>query len=142
RSRHELTPPADPIVLTTPRLLLLRWRHDDTDGYTAICAAAAVTRWIGNGRVRTREECTAAIPGFERLWNERGFGVLAIELKATGRMVGFVGFSVPKFLPEILPAVEIGWRLAADHWGQGLATEGARAMLAYGFDRVKLDRVV
>jgi RimJ/RimL family protein N-acetyltransferase len=137
-----LTPPAANLVLSTPRLLLRRWLPADLDPYAAMCADTEVMRWIGNGRVRTRDECTAAIPGFERLWNERGFGVLAMELKASGRMVGFVGFSIPKFLPEILPAVEIGWRLAADQWGQGLASEGARAMLTYGFDHVKFDRVV
>ena len=65
-----------------------------------------------------------------------------MELQASGRMVGFVGLSVPVYLPEILPSVEIGWRLAADQWGKGLATEGARAALDFGFGRVGLTRIV
>ena len=99
-------------------------------------------RWIGNGRARTREECAKAISAFERAWDEHGFGLFALELQASGRFIGFVGLSVPHFLPELLPAVEIGWRLAADQWGKGLATEGARATLAFGFGRAGLNRIV
>jgi RimJ/RimL family protein N-acetyltransferase len=57
-------------------------------------------------------------------------------------LIGFVGLSVPNFLPETLPSVEIGWRLAADQWGKGLATEGARAALHFGFGQVGLTRIV
>ena len=99
-------------------------------------------RWIGNGRIRTREECAKAISAFEQAWDEHGFGLFAVELQASGRLIGFVGLSVPHFLPEILPSVEIGWRLAADQWGKGLATEGARAALAFGFGQAGLDRIV
>ena len=61
---------------------------------------------------------------------------------ATGELIGFAGLAIPDFLPEIMPAVEIGWRLARAHWGHGYATEAARAALAFGFERVELDRVV
>jgi RimJ/RimL family protein N-acetyltransferase len=129
-------------VLSTDRLLLRRWRQEDLDPYAELCADPAVMRWIGNGRVRTREECAKAISAFERAWDEHGFGLFALELQASGRLIGFVGLSVPDFLPEILPSVEIGWRLAADQWGKGLATEGARATLAFGFGQAGLDRIV
>jgi RimJ/RimL family protein N-acetyltransferase len=129
-------------VLSTKRLLLRRWRQDDLDPYAELCADPAVMRWIGNGSVRTREECAKAISAFERAWDDRGFGLFALELQASGRLIGFVGLSVPDFLPEVLPSVEIGWRLAADQWGKGLATEGARAALAFGFGQVGLNRIV
>lgn len=74
--------------------------------------------------------------------DERGFGLWATCLRDSGRVVGFVGLSVPTFLPEVMPAVEIGRRLARDCWGQGLATEGARAALEDGFTRCVLDEVV
>jgi RimJ/RimL family protein N-acetyltransferase len=57
-------------------------------------------------------------------------------------MIGFTGLAIPDFLPEIMPAVEIGWRLARAHWDRGYATEAARAALAFGFERVGLDRIV
>jgi RimJ/RimL family protein N-acetyltransferase len=129
-------------VLSTERLLLRRWRQEDLDPYAELCADPAVMRWIGTGRVRTREECAKAISAFERAWDEHGFGLFALELQGSGRLIGFVGLSVPDFLPEILPSVEIGWRLAADQWGKGLATEGARATLAFGFGQAGLDRIV
>lgn len=59
----------------------------------------------------------------------------------TEELIGYVGLSVPTFLPEILPAVEVGWRFAPAHWGQGLATEGARAALADGFTRLGLSEI-
>ena len=129
-------------MLSTERLVLRRWRPDDLGPYAEMCADPDVMRWIGDGRVRTREECANAISAFERAWDDRGFGLFAMELRASGRLVGFVGLSVPAFLPEILPAVEIGWRLAADHWGKGLATEGARAALRFGFGHAGLTRIV
>ena len=122
--------------------MLRRWRQEDLDLYAEMCADPEVMRWIGDGRVRMREECADAISEFERAWDTRGFGLFATELQASGRFVGFVGLSVPDFLPEILPAVEIGWRLAADQWGKGLATEGARAALDFGFGHVGLPRIL
>jgi ribosomal-protein-alanine N-acetyltransferase len=56
--------------------------------------------------------------------------------------VGFVGLSVPRFEAHFTPCVEIGWRLAREHWGRGYAGEGARAALAFGFDALGLDEIV
>jgi RimJ/RimL family protein N-acetyltransferase len=128
-------------MLVTERLVLRRWRAEDLEPYAEICADSEVMRWIGRGQVRTREECARAIASFERFWQDRGFGLFALELRASCGFIGFVGLSVPAFLPEILPAVEVG-RLAASQWGKGLATEGARAALGFGFGQVGLDRIV
>lgn len=129
-------------MLVTERLVLRRWKAEDLEPYVEICADSEVMRWIGRGQGRTREECARAIASFERSWEDRGFGLFALELRASSGLIGFVGLSVPDFLPEILPSVEIGWRLAAARWGKGLATEGARAALAFGFEQVGLDRIV
>lgn len=128
--------------IETERLVLRRWEAGDLEPYAAICADREVMRWIGDGTTRTVEECAASIKRFEQMWEERGFGPFAVELRRTGRLVGFNGFLSPDFLPEILPAVEIGWRLARNVWGQGLATEGAAAALHFGFDTLGFERVV
>lgn len=107
-------------MVVTERLVLRRWKADDLEPYAEICADSEVMRWIGRGQVRTREECARAIAAFERAWEDRGFGLFALELRASGGLIGFVGLSVPDFLPEILPSVEIGWRLAAAQWGKAL----------------------
>ena len=129
-------------MFVTERLVLRRWKPEDLEPYVEICSDSDVMRWIGGGQVRTRVECAEAIASFESAWEDRGFGLFALELRASCGLIGFVGLSVPDFLPEILPSVEIGWRLAAAQWGKGLATEGARAALAFGFGQVGLDRIV
>ncbi|CAL9309334.1 GNAT family N-acetyltransferase [Streptomyces olindensis] len=53
-----------------------------------------------------------------------------------------MGLTVPAYLPENMPAVEIGWRLRRRSWGRGYATEAAREVLAFAFDDVGLERVV
>jgi len=123
--------------------VLRRWDVDaDLDAYAALCADPEVMRYIGDGTTRTRDESAAQLAAFEQTWSDRSFGLFATELTSTGELIGFIGLAIPDFLPEIMPAVEIGWRLARGHWGQGYATEGARAALAFGFDRVGLDRIV
>jgi RimJ/RimL family protein N-acetyltransferase len=143
-----LAPGPDPsenagvVTLATPRLLLRRWSEEDAAPLAAVNADPEVMRWIGDGAVRTPRETRSGIAQMEREWEERGFGLFAVELRATGELAGFTGLSVPLFLPELLPAVEIGWRLGRDHWGRGLATEAAAAVLRYGFRERGLDRIV
>jgi len=88
------------------------------------------------------EESDALVERMERHFEERGFGLMAAELKEGGEFIGYVGLSVPGFDAPFMPAVEIGWRLAAEFWGRGLATEAAREVLRYGFEEVGLESVV
>jgi RimJ/RimL family protein N-acetyltransferase len=120
------------ISIRTARLVLRRWREDDVTPMSAINADPEVMRWIGDGSVLDEQQTKAAIEGWERQWNRHGFGLFALELPATGELIGFTGLAVPEFLPEVLPAVEIGWRLGRPFWGLGLATEAARAALRFG----------
>ncbi|MBH1938246.1 GNAT family N-acetyltransferase [Streptomyces sp. AV19] len=129
-------------LLRTPRLTLRRWREDDLEPMAAINADPEVMRWIGDGSVQDRGQTAAGIAAWEREWDERGIGLFAAELRQGRQLIGFVGLSVPRYLPEILPAVEIGWRLGRAHWGRGLATEGARAALDFALSGRGLARVV
>ena len=129
--------------IETDRLVLRRWDVTrDLDAWAAICADPEVMRYIGDGSIATGAECAERLEQFETTWRERGFGLFAIERRDTGEFIGNTGLAVPDFLPEILPAVEIGWRLGRAHWGQGFATEAARAALAFAWEPVGLDRVV
>jgi RimJ/RimL family protein N-acetyltransferase len=128
--------------LRTPRLLLRRWRDDDLDALAPIYADPEVMRYIADGTVRTRHETAEHIARMEHHWDEHGFGLFAAEVRATGELAGWVGLAVPYFLPEVLPTVEIGWRLGRSFWGGGLATEGARAALRFGLVDRGLDRIV
>jgi RimJ/RimL family protein N-acetyltransferase len=100
-------------------------------------------RFIGGGRLLARSDSDALLARFEGEWDERGFGLWAVEERAApGVLLGYCGLAVPMFLPEILPAVEVGWRLARPAWGRGIATEAARAALSWGFENVALREIV
>ncbi|MER6297965.1 GNAT family N-acetyltransferase [Kitasatospora sp. NPDC001539] len=130
------------VRLETPRLVLRRWREDDIAPMALINADPEVMRWIRDGRVRDEGQTRSGIQAWEGEWESEGFGLFAVEVRSTGELAGFTGLSVPAFLPEVLPAVEVGWRLGRSHWGQGLATEAAAAALRFGFEERGLDRVV
>ncbi|MFF9853918.1 GNAT family N-acetyltransferase [Streptomyces litmocidini] len=128
--------------ILTPRLLLRRWTDDDLVPMAEINADPEVMRWIGDGSVLDLEQTAEAIERYEEEWDEEGFGFFAVELLGSGELIGFVGLSVPEFLPEVLPDVEIGWRLGRQFWGQGYASEAAHAVLEFALQDRGLDRVV
>jgi len=126
----------------TPRLVLRRWHDGDLAPMAEIHADPEVMRWIGDGSVRDLEQTAEAIERWEEEWDEEGFGLFAVELLASGELAGFTGLSVPEFLPEVLPAVEIGWRLGRQFWGQGYASEAASAVLEFAMEDRGLERVI
>ncbi|WP_410818426.1 GNAT family N-acetyltransferase [Micromonospora sp. 050-3] len=128
--------------LETPRLVLRRWRDDDIMPMTAINADPDVMRWIGSGTPADPERTAAGIAGCESAWDEHGFGLFAVEVRQTSELAGFAGLAIPTFLPEVMPAVEIGWRLGRPYWGQGFATEAAHAALHFAFVDRELDRIL
>jgi RimJ/RimL family protein N-acetyltransferase len=130
------------VTLETPRLILRRWREEDVAPMAAVNADPEVMRWIRDGSVRDEQQTRGGIQAWESEWESRGFGLFAVEIRSTGELAGFTGLSVPDYLPEVLPAVEIGWRLGRSHWGQGFATEAAAAALQFGFEEQGLERIV
>jgi RimJ/RimL family protein N-acetyltransferase len=128
--------------LETERLILRGWEDRDLDPYAALCADPEVMRFIGDGRPQERDRAAAAMASFRAGWAERGYDLWCVARPDDDVCMGFVGLHVPDFLPEILPAVEIGWRLARPDWGRGYATEGARAVRDFAFDEIGLDRIV
>jgi RimJ/RimL family protein N-acetyltransferase len=130
------------VDLETPRLRLRAWRDDDVDALAAVNADPEVMRWIGDGSARDHAATRAELAAFRRLWRDRGFGRFAVEIRETGELAGLTGMAVPDDVPEVMPAVEIGWRFARTHWGRGYATEAARAALRFAFTDAGLDRLV
>ncbi len=126
----------------TPRLLLRRWHDDDLVPLADINADPQVMRWIGDGSTLDLEQTAEAIERWEEEWDEEGFGIFAVELLASGELAGLVGLTVPEYLPEVLPAVEIRWRLGQSFWGQGYASEAAQATLEFALQDRGLDRVI
>ncbi|MFI5876783.1 GNAT family N-acetyltransferase [Streptomyces sp. NPDC051445] len=128
--------------IRTPRLLLRRWLDDDLVPMADINADPQVMRWVDDGSVLDLEHTAEAIERWKEEWDEEGFGLFAVELLASGELVGFTGLSLPEFLPEVLPSVAISWRLGSQFWGQGYASEAAQATLEFALQDRGIDRVV
>jgi len=90
----------------------------------------------------SRDQSDELLARIRSHWQQHGFGLYAVEVKDSGAFIGFIGLAIPSFLPDVLPAVEVGWRLARGHWGKGYATEGARASVRCGFDELGLRQII
>jgi len=126
--------------LVTERLLLRRWREADREAFARINADPRVMEFFP--APLTRDESDAMIDRFISHFAQHGFAPWALEWRATNELAGYVGLKYVRFEAPFTPAVEIGWRLAPEHWGSGLATEGAAAALRDGFDTVGLQEIV
>jgi RimJ/RimL family protein N-acetyltransferase len=90
----------------------------------------------------TPAESDAVVDRIEQHFNQHGFGLWAVEVPEVAPFAGFVGLTRPGFEAPFTPCVEVGWRLGAEHWGHGYASEGARAALAFGFEYLGLQEIV
>ncbi len=137
----EHPPVAGPLGdVDTERLRLRRMEAGDVDQLAPVFAKDEVWRFP-YGRGFDRVETQAFVDAQVRDWDRSGFACWVASERATDRVIGFVGLSVPRFLPEILPAVEVGWRFDPDVWGRGYATEGAAAALDEAFSTLGLGEV-
>lgn len=126
--------------VTTERLDLRRFCESDLDELAAVFAKREV--WLfPYGRAFTKDETADFLDSQIRHWADCGFGCWIARERTNARVVGYVGLSVPSFLSEILPAVEVGWRFDPAVWGRGFASEGAREALAQGFTTLGLEEI-
>lgn len=127
-------------TIRTDRLLLRRWRPADRAPFAALNADPEVTRFLF--RPLTPEESDALIDSIEAGFDERDWGLWAVEVLEDEQFIGFTGLNVARFDAAFTPAVEVGWRLARSAWGYGYATEAATAALRFAFGPSGLDEVV
>jgi RimJ/RimL family protein N-acetyltransferase len=127
-------------MIITPRLILRQWRDSDLDPWAALNADPEVMRHFP--AVHTRLESDAMAAGNRDYIDQYGFGLWAVECASDGQFLGFVGLKRLSGINPLAPAVEAGWRLSRQAWGQGYATEAAAAAMADGFERLGLERIV
>jgi RimJ/RimL family protein N-acetyltransferase len=94
------------------------------------------------GPLMSRVQTEAQLRAFDDEWVRLNYGLLCVTRHDDDRCLGFIGLHVPTFEAPFLPAVEIGWRLATEAWGQGLATEGASAVRRWAHDELELDEII
>ncbi len=131
---------SSPSQLRTARLLLRRWRETDHAPFAVLNADPVVMEYFPDRL--SRAESDDLIAAIEAGLATRGYGLWALEIRATGEFVGFTGLAVPSFKAHFTPAVEVGWRLARSAWGMGYATEAGLASIAFGFADAGLDEIV
>jgi RimJ/RimL family protein N-acetyltransferase len=129
-----------PTELKTARLRLRQWLPDDREPFADLNADPRVMEFLP--AVLSREESDARADQIEAHFAEHGFGLWAVEILGGEKFAGFIGLAHARLDAPFTPCVEIGWRLAAEHWGRGYATEGARAALAFGFQSLALDEIL
>jgi RimJ/RimL family protein N-acetyltransferase len=130
---------SEPQILTD-RLVLRRWRPEDRVPFAALNADPVVMEHFPSTLTRTESE--AGVDRIEVHFAKHSFGLFAAEIPGITPFAGFIGLSIPAFQAHFTPCVEIGWRLAREYWGKGYATEGARAVLQFGFERLGLAEIV
>jgi len=126
--------------ITTPRLVLREWRDADRDAFAQMNADPRVCEFLV--RPVTRADSDDMVDHIDRCWRERGYGLWAAERRDSGAFIGYVGLWPAIFASPFTPAVEVGWRLAHEHWGNGFATEGAMEALRFGFEVITLPEIV
>jgi RimJ/RimL family protein N-acetyltransferase len=129
------------IILETDRLIVRNWRDADRELFFEINSNETVMAFFPFRR--NRADADAFFDHVRTMIEETGLGFYALETKASGETIGFCGLvrtNLEPFMPH--GTVEIGWRLAARRWGQGLITEAATALLRHGFETLQLDEIV
>lgn len=129
-----------PIEIDTERLRLRQWRESDREPFAAMNADAEVMRYLP--ATQSREASDRSVDVWQAELADRGWSNWAVERKASGEFIGFIGLTVPRRALPFMPCVEIGWRLARAHWRNGYASEGARAALRFGFEQLQLAEIV
>jgi len=129
-----------PREIRTERLLLRRWRLSDRRAFADLNADPRVMEHFPS--VLTTAESDATIDRIQAHFERHGFGLWAVEVCDQIPFIGFVGLAVPPFEASFTPCVEVGWRLIAQSWGNGYATEAARAAVAFGFGPLGLQEIL
>lgn len=127
-------------AIETGRLILRPFRDADREAFAALNADPRVGDWLGGPF--DRAESDAAIDRVNAHIAEHGFGFWAVERQSDQRLIGMLGLKhmAPELPPA--PAIEVGWRLAPDAWGQGFASEAAAAALDWGFAHLPADEII
>ncbi len=126
--------------LETPRLVLRDWCDADVEPWSRMSADPRMMEFFPETYDRARSESSAA--AMRAQLEADGYGWWAVEVKGGPAFAGIIALQlVPAEMP-FAPAMEVGWRLAFEVWGHGLATEGARAALSFAFERLRRDEVV
>lgn len=128
------------MIIETERLLLRPWKESDLAPFSVLNADSRVREFYPS--ILTRAQSDQQALEFANFLVAHGWGLWAVSVPDIADFIGYIGLFPISFKAPFTPAVEIGWRLAYEHWGHGYASEGAKAVLRYAFETLKLEEVV
>lgn len=127
-------------VIKTKRLILRPWSEADFEPFAKLNADPKVREYFPS--LLSKEESDKQAQLIKEKIEKNGWGLWAVSVPNEAEFIGFIGLAPVDFHAHFTPAVEIGWRLACDYWGYGYATEGAKAALEFGFEKLLLEEIV
>lgn len=127
------------VYIETERLLFRQYKQTDLVDFIRLNSDPEVMRYFLN--TKTAVESEEMMHKLQDNLEVNGYGVFAVEEKATQKFIGFIGFNQFVFDVDFAPAIEVLWRLLPEFWNKGYATEGAKACLQFAKEELKLERV-
>ncbi|MBJ8554065.1 GNAT family N-acetyltransferase [Acinetobacter bereziniae] len=127
-------------MLETEHLILRQWKESDYLPFINMGKDPEVMKYFPKNL--TEDESIKIIQTVTEILNRNKWGIWAVELKENHKFIGFIGLHDQPLQFDFSPCVEIAWRLAKEYWGNGYATEGAKAVLQYAFNVLDLDKIV
>src|ERR1700722_19482677 len=128
------------MIIETNRLVLRAWLDKDIESFYRIHQDSKMMKFLSGPT--TYSETEQFVNRAMRQIKVFGFGRFACEYKENRELIGFIGLNIPLFEASFTPCVELGFRIAPEYWGLGLATEGAKSVLKYAFEQIKLSEVI
>ena len=123
-------------IFISDRMGFRNWHQDDVEALIEINNDDEVMTFFP--QKPSAKETINFVKRMQFTYFNKGFCYFAVDTLEKGEFIGFIGLSEKHFISDFTPCIDIGWRLKRAVWNQGLATEGAKACLAYGFDKLSL----
>ena len=127
-------------IFKSERLGFRNWTASDVEKMALLNSDKDVMEFFPN--TETLEQTQNFIERMQQQFLEKGFCYFAVDELATNEFIGFIGLSEKTFESDFTPCVDIGWRLSKNFWNRGFATEGAKRCLEFGFEDLKLEKIV
>lgn len=127
-------------LFTSERLGFRNWIDDDLPKMASINSDPEVMKYFSNRQ--SLEQTQQFIIRMQNQFADKGYGYFAVDTLEKEEFIGFIGISNQTYEADFTPCIDIGWRIARMHWGNGYATEGAKRVLAYAFEELHIDKIL
>jgi len=129
----------DNYIRTTSRLGLREWSDSDVAPMSLINKDTEVMKYFPS--TYNEDQTAGFVQRMIESYKERGYCYFATDELSTGNFIGFIGIAYQTYEADFTPCIDIGWRLGKQYWGNGYATEGAKACLVYAHNRLNIKEI-